>query len=121
MARPYVSSKHLAQHMSTLQKRLIVGIGVISVMALFIKHHYTETQLREENQVLRQQMNLLSNAVAQTELPQRSSLSLPSGGAHTAPIEGADRSYGPVRQQLQTNNVMARLLRGDPFRPKVAS
>jgi hypothetical protein len=106
--------------MSTLQKRLVIGIGVISVMALFIKHHYTETGLRQENWALRQQIDVLSNGVAQTASAEPPSPWSPSPRAGARPLERAKARPDSASQQLETNKVMARVLRGDPFKPTVA-
>ena len=82
--------------MTTRKKTLITAIVVIGVAALLLIQHQTRTKLREENEALRQQVDELSNRVAQAESSEASSVkpSLSAGLAAprievTAPTAGS--------------------------------
>ena len=105
--------------MTTRKKSLITAIVVVGVAALLLIQHQTRTKLREENQSLQQRVDPHSNLVAVAEGSETIPTKRWSIPRLPAPPQAAAPPVESSLQDSQSNNVMARLLRGDAFPPKV--
>jgi RNA polymerase sigma factor (sigma-70 family) len=106
--------------MTTLQKTLIAALIVAGVATPLVLQHQTQTRLRQENQSLRQRVDELSSAVAQTEEPKE--FSNKHSPAPQLPAPKAHLGVPPTGSlDSQSNAVMAWILRDGRNPPQVVA